>query len=232
MRRALAFAASSVLASGCAENLDHPRGSNVWDTGYLFFPPPRPTCEWQSPVQLEGRSLGEIASRVSHVLDAAGYAETRVFRIGGRYEHGFAVVTRLERITDDGVPAEGRDRWSARFPAPPALEWLGGARKPHLPGPGRYRTFMLTVTDVPRRGTRPTPWDERTLMDGPALPDVPFPLARQLAGAPTMAFYVYEYASSSADGEGVFVEQAASRLSADAHVRAAGLGALGDAPTR
>ena len=231
MRSAVAIAGSLMLAAGCAEQLHQKRGGSavwVWDTGYLFWPPPRSTSEWPSAAHLEGRSFGQVAERVAHVLEAAGYADTRVFRIGARYEHGFAIATRLEQIRDDGAPATTRERWSARFPSAPSLEWLGGARRPHLPGPGRYRAFLIAVTDVPRKGTRPTPSDERTLMDGPALPEVPLPLDRPLSSTTTLTVYVYEYAASSADGAGAFVEPADSRISGAAQVRASGLGPIGD----
>jgi hypothetical protein len=226
-RSAFAIAAALMLANGCAEVL-HPQraGSVGWSTEYLFWPPPGFTSEWPAAVELEGRSLGQVADRMAHVLEAAGYADTRVFRIGGRFEHGFAVATRLEQIRDDGAPAT--ERWSSRFPAAATLDWLGGARRPHLPGRGRYRAFLLAVTDVPRKGTRPTPWDERTVMDGPALPAIPFPVDRKLPSATTLTIYVYEYAASSADGEGAFVASDDSRIPAAAHVRASGLGPMGD----
>jgi hypothetical protein len=228
-RSALAIAASLALATGCAESLPAQRGGSTgWATGYLFWPPPAFTSEWPSGAHLEGRSLGEVADRIAHVLAAAGYTETRVFRIGARYDHGFAITTRLERIQDDGSPVATGARWSSRFPAAPKLDWLGGARRPHLPGPGRYRTFMVTVTDIPRKGTRPTPWDERTVMDGPALAAVPFPVDRRLSSATTLTIYVYEYAASSADGEGALVAPTESRLAAASHVRASGFGAIGD----
>jgi hypothetical protein len=220
--------AALVMASGCVEQLHQQHGGSTgWDTEYLFWPPPGFTSDWQSGVQLEGRSFGQVADRMAHVLEAAGYADTRVFRIGARYDHGFAVITRLEQIQDDGAPSS-RERWSSRFPAAAELKWLGGARRPHLPGAGRYRTFVLAVTDVPRKGTRPTPWDERTVMDGPVLPAVPFPADRKLSSATTLTVYVYEYAATSAAGEGAFVDSADSRISAAAHVRAAGLSPIGE----
>ena len=220
--------AAFVLATGCAEHLHSQHGGGTgWDTKYLFWPPPAFTSDWQSAASLEGRTFGQVAERIAHVLEGAGYADTRLYRIGARYEHGFAIVTRLERIHDDGTPATA-DRWSSRFPEAPALEWLDGARALHLPGQGRYRVLLLAVTDVPRKGTRPTPWDERTVMDGPAMLAVPFPVDRKLSATTTLTVYVYEYAASSADGAGAFVAPDAARLPAAAQVRASGVGPMGD----
>lgn len=226
-RRALVVT-TGLLALGCG-HLHLPQGDSVgWPTGYLFWPPPQATSFTPYSVPLEGRSFGQVLDGITGALRRAGHDETRVLRIGAHYEHGFAVTTRLEAIDDDGTPLPLPDRWSSRFAEAPGLRWLSGAREPRLPRAGRYRIFLLAATNLlpEGRGTRPTPWDESTVMDGPDLRPAELPLERRFATGSALSVYVYEYVGESDDEAGAFVEPGDSPLPAATHFLASGLGAL------
>jgi hypothetical protein len=93
--------------------------------------------------------MGGAAARVKRTLDGAGYSDQRWYPIGVGHLHGFAVTTRLEQIDDHGTPKLGLERWSPLYPESANLLWLLRAREPRLPGPGRYRAFLVAFTDLP-----------------------------------------------------------------------------------
>jgi hypothetical protein len=137
--------------------------------------------------------------------------------------HGFAVTTRLERIDDHGTPKLGLERWSSLYPESANLLWLLRAREPRLPGPGRYRAFLVAFTDLPLGpSSRPEVWNEETLMEASDSPSE-LPAARRVSSRYRLAFFVYEYRARGAD-RGTFV--ATPALPAAVHVERAGLAAL------
>ncbi len=57
-------------------------------------------------------TLGQVADRLTTALDARGYAERSFYQVAvDRVLTGFAVVSRLERFTQDGESATGSDRF-------------------------------------------------------------------------------------------------------------------------
>lgn len=228
---ALALALAAALSTACAEHLAlQPADGEGWSTGYLFWPPPEPTSLWTTgPQPSPARpTFREVASRMSEVLQHAGYREQLVYPVGVAYAHGFAVTTRLERIRDDGTPAPLADRWSERFPEATELRWLAAAREPRFDRPGRYRALLLAFTDLPLSGTgtRPPVWDAQTVLAGPELRPAEFPATRRVPSGARVLVYVYEYRAASTDGAGALLAPDETRVSAAAHVREAGLTAL------
>lgn len=121
----------------------------------LPWPLPEPSARAVLPDALQpSRSLIElnllmVANRLEHALREAGYSENGFYNIPG----GFALVTRIERIREDGKPA------SQRFLPPnereahtliSSLDRLFGSAPA-----GRYRLVMLVVTDQPIAGLGP-----------------------------------------------------------------------------
>src|SRR5271170_3633874 len=109
------------LATGCAHKSLIERGRNGWRRPEMFWPPPRATSLWRSEVDVP-ITFGDAALRMNGTLKVAGYADTRWYPVGAEYTHGFATVTKLERITDDGHPAD--DRWLSLYPEASNLFWL------------------------------------------------------------------------------------------------------------
>lgn len=88
--------------------------------------------------------------------------------------------------------------WSSLYPDAATLRWLTLARAMSLPNPGRYRVFLIAVTDLPLGpiGFAPV-WNEDTVTDGPgvsigerspAVSDGPRDLSAYRVGV-----YVYQY---------------------------------------
>jgi hypothetical protein len=175
----------------------------------------------------DGATFGDVAKQVARALDDAGYRDARRYPIGVDFVHGFAIVTRLERIESDGSAA--RDRWSALYAEPSTLRWLEGARDPQLPREGRFRVFLVAFSDLPFEGAYAPRWNEQTLMDAPGLPTMRFPLERAATASFRMRAFVYEYAAGPSDEPGTFLASD-DALSAAAHVRGARLMALGGSP--
>ena len=109
----------------------------------LPWPPPRFSAHDVLPRQLLGSdrtSLGAVYDRLAAALVAAGFEDSGLFHVPG----GFAVVTRVERILQDGTSS-------------PADRWIGGKGKPlnlldylgrlFLERPGQFRLIAFLITD-------------------------------------------------------------------------------------
>lgn len=197
------------------------------------WPPPEPSTKVTIPRALllagttaEARTLGEVGERLEAALIEAGYVEFGYQSIGCS---GFAMVTRLERIDEDGRPLEG----PLRFAPPEARpNWSLGsyiARLFYAP-PGYYRQIVFAATEKPyeRDELAPAPTREELdemleRADVSALPEAM--LERPFTRTHRLHALIYEFEKGEADRD---VRQV-SRLAGAAHVRAAGIySGLGD----
>jgi hypothetical protein len=217
------------LTVACAEHLGSLSRVPSWSTGIFFWPPRSATSNFIAE-PAASTTLGDAARAVEGALRRAGYADQRWFPIGGQYEHGFAVTTRLERIDKYGTPKPTGERWLPQYPDAASLLWLGGSTEPYLPTSGRYRVLLIAFTDlhihVPGRPAR---LDESTAMDGPGFPRATIPSRRHVPPGYRVGVYVYEFEATSDDGEGKFVPRDAD-LPASAHLERSGLSALKRSP--
>ena len=131
-----------------------------------FWPPPPSTSMLvTSGGAARDATLGEVGDRATALLGDAGYDDVRWYPIGVGFQHGFALVTRLEDIE------AAQDRWAASDREPPTLRWLAGARQPRFSRAGRYRALLFSFTDLPLPSSATAdPWDEGTVMEGPGIP--------------------------------------------------------------
>jgi hypothetical protein len=219
---------AAFLSVGCAAQLSLMERRAVAGGPMLsFWPPPESSTTWSASAGLpSGVSLGESADQVAAALRSAGYTDARWYAIGARYAHGFAVTTRLEKINDDGTPKPPSERWSSRFPEASTLFWLERARRMRLPGPGRYRVFLVAFTDLPIGRTNRAPyWNEDTWMaDVAEAPSLASSQSRSVSPTYRVGTYVYAYESDSADGKGELL--ASDVTPATAHIQSSGLSAL------
>jgi hypothetical protein len=234
--RAALLAISAVCALGCATQrglIDRSASAGV--SPYSFWPPPR-----SMSVALTGRAfsahgprLSSVAQRIVTALNVAGYAEPRWYPIGLEYRHGFAATTRLEAVNDDATPRPQSERWSSLYPDAANLRWLTLARRMPLPHPGRYRVFLIAVTDLPLGPSVVAPvWNEETVMDGPGVNSQEQSLgaiesSRDLSGY-RLGVYVYQYERQSDQVQGQ--SSASGTGSATAQLQAAGLSRLVESP--
>lgn len=134
------------------------------------WPPPMASHHHLVPRELVGEdseSLGEIHARLRAAIHDAGFRETPLFEVPG----GFAIVTLVERIQDNGVSYPVPDRWNAgKLPPGSIREYLT-----HLffGPPGRFRMIVLAVTTDPVMGVGGddpiTEEDARRLTEGAGL---------------------------------------------------------------
>ena len=217
--RLLSIAGLLLLAAGCTATLQ-PFGGGLGSgrAPTMFWPPPPATAVTEGVLAAGTLSFGEAEAQLDRTLRAAGYAAARALPIGGRHEHGFARITRLERSHDDGSPETGPARWSDLYPEPANLRWLEGALTPHLPGPGRFRVLLVAFTDLPvvAKG-RPPVWDFATLMESTDAPP-PLPESRRASAGYRLVYLVYEYRSTRADGAGKRLDEPSLAASAHAFV--------------
>jgi hypothetical protein len=118
------------------------------------WPPPRASGFYvlpEAPVGREFQTLADSALHLEHALSACGYSELSYLLV----PDGFVVMTRLERIEDDGHAFEARGRWvpeevlaSGRFFSLGSyvelLTALWERREP-----GAFRLFAFVVTPHP-----------------------------------------------------------------------------------
>lgn len=120
------------------------------------WPPPTPSAlqPLPSPLgQLGFLTLGQVADWITQSLDQRSYFDRSYHAV----PNGFALVTRLERINDDGTPFAGTDRWptdltAEGFSLARYLQALFAAPE------GRYRVLVFVVTPelVTPSGEQPT----------------------------------------------------------------------------
>jgi hypothetical protein len=153
--------------------------------------------------------LLDIAARVAEVLSRAGYHDARLIPVGIGYAHGFAIATRLEKVAPGGLACADAERWSPLFPRAPEMRWLAFASTPPMPSPGRYRTLLVSLSDLPLEFRhRPPIENEWTVMDGPDVPDgAPLP-GRHLGPRYRFSLHVYEFEAAQAGAPSVMLDDA------------------------
>lgn len=89
--------------------------------------------------------LGDVETILRYSLDECGYVEKGFYAV----PKGFAMVTRLEQINEDGTPKEAQHRW-AISPQPLRSFSLNEYLKAlFLAKRGLYRIIVFIVTDIP-----------------------------------------------------------------------------------
>jgi hypothetical protein len=108
----------------------------------LIWPPPASSAFAGIPSQLfaQGSTLADVALDFEEALARVGYSRLAYFYV----PYGFAIVTGIEQIKDDGSPLDSARRWFAE----PAIEFsLAGYLRLLLAAPiGRYRAIVFVLT--------------------------------------------------------------------------------------
>lgn len=215
---------------GDTEATPLPGREEVCDTGPLNafdWPPPAPSTTVAIPralllmgVDPEDQTLETVASRLETALIDAGYVEFGYQSVGCT---GFALVTRMEQINEEGQPLQG----TARF-EPPSDEvpWSLGGFIRQLIGvpPGYYRQIVFVATEKPLETTGEAATREEldTMLaeaDEQELPagmvGLPYTRGHKL--------HVLVYEFEKRRGEEDAVQLTPSRLIAQTHIEAAGI---------
>src|SRR3990170_3186872 len=183
------------------------------------WPPPAASASYVLPDRLlDGyRTLGDVTEAILAALEQNGYVERSFFRTAPR---GVALVTRLERINDDGSPSAENERWSAA--AQPLestrslLDLLHGLFFVDL---GHYRVIVFVLQDRPFSQSAETITAQQAhawLTSGANV------LSPEIAALPFAGGHVtvliYEFAS-----DGSKVQVVTSQLTGKQHLEKAGL---------
>ena len=125
------------------------RGGNSFDELPKFspWPPPQPSSSVALSTQYfaDDGNLKDAASRLTQALSKAGYVQ-RLYSAPDCGNCGFALVTRLERINEDGSPVDGLDRFRPVGEEQPGtfISYLKSLFKAPT---GYYRMIIFVVTD-------------------------------------------------------------------------------------
>jgi hypothetical protein len=179
------------------------------------WPPPGASAGYVLPDDLfeRGRTIGQVVTTIIAALEQKGYVERSFFTTPA---DGVVLVTRLERINEDGSSVADAERWPVVGGAAGFAQFLRGL---FYVDPGRYRVIVFILQDVPFRqdseqhvtGQQARAW----LRTGANV--LPRELAeRTYTGHCTVL--VYEFAS---DGTAVRVVE--SRLTGRQHLEKAGV---------
>jgi hypothetical protein len=183
------------------------------------WPPPNASASYVLPDKLfeNYRTVGDATGAILAALERNGYVERSFFRTA---PGGVALVTRLERIDDDGSPSAAAERWPAtaqpHASARSLLDFLQGL---FFVDPGHYRVIVFVVQDLPFSQSSEVISAEQAhawLVSGANV------LPREIANLPFAGAHVtvliYEFAS-----DGSKVQVVTSQLTGKQHLEKAGL---------
>jgi hypothetical protein len=183
------------------------------------WPPPAASASYVLPDKLfeSYRTLGDVAEAILAALEQNGYVERSFFRTA---PGGVALVTRLERINDDGSPSAENERWAAaaqRLESTRSLlDLLQGL---FFVDPGHYRVIVFVLQDLPFSQSAETITAQQAhawLASGANV------LSPEIAALPFAGGHVtvliYEFAS-----DGSKVQVVTSQLTGKQHLEKAGL---------
>ena len=193
-------------------------GSGVEPIPRFPWPPPQASATYVLPVSMfeRGLTIGQVVTTIITALERQGYVERSFFTTPA---DGVVLVTRLERINDDGSSVAGADRWPAvGTTASSSASFAQFLRGLFYVDPGRYRVIVFVLQDMPFRQSSEQitgPQAREWLRTGANV------LPRELterAYAGDCTVLVYEFAS---DGTAVRVVE--SRLTGRQHLERAGV---------
>ena len=188
------------------------------------WPPPRASATYVLPRSLLAgyRTIGDFTDALLSALETNGYVERSFYRTR---QDGVALVTRLERINENGTPMAEATRWPAHEDSDISLYDL--LRGLFYVDPGRYRVivFVLQIPPFMQSPETVTPDEARDWLSGGANILPPSVAALTIAAAECTAL-IYEFAS-----DGARVRAVSSGLTGKGHLDKAGLiAALDNAP--
>jgi hypothetical protein len=163
--------------------------------------------------------------RLIFALKTAQISDWSAYAIG---RNGFAIVSRLECIGENGQAKQGTERWctdDARSPREFSISWY--IRSLFSADPGRYRIIVFIVTPRVIRSDGVTPSEKtmKELLSSGALDNLPDELRKIIPGPGTRCTaLIYEFYRPAEDDPPHLI--AASTITAVRHLVGASLWSL------
>jgi tetratricopeptide (TPR) repeat protein len=183
------------------------------------WPPPASSARYDFPQETfkRYRTVGEVSDAILDALRRSGYVEYSFFQTG---DGGVALVTRLEKIANDGTPAAEGERWPAGFNNDPA-SFIDFVRGLFYAKPGHYRVivFVLQEASFTQSHDTVTGNTAEDWLRGGANKLPPAIRQRPFGKDSTCTALIYEFAS---DGSAA-VKGVVSALTGRQHLQRAGL---------
>jgi hypothetical protein len=113
------------------------------------WPPPKPSALATLSTLAINRggatTLQNLADFLESAMDKAGYSERSFYSV----PEGFALVSRIEQISETGEPKTGYDRWSLDVKPPHVFSMRSYITALFSAHPGRFRIIAFIVTPHP-----------------------------------------------------------------------------------
>ena len=183
------------------------------------WPPPKSSASYEVPRSIfQGRAtVGDVAGAIVSALERTGYVERSFFRTQA---NGVALVTRLERINDDGSARTESERWpSAAQTYQSSSDLVGFFRGLFYVDRGRYRIIVFVLQDLPfvqSQSGVTGPEARAWLREGANM--LPKDIASRPFGDGNCSVLIYEFAS-----DGTSVATVESRLTGKQHLEKSGV---------
>jgi len=115
------------------------------------WPPPEASASYVLPTSLLAHhaTIKDVVDAVLSALERNDYVEHSLFTAGPQAE-GVALVTRLERINEDGSPRPDGDRWPMNYAvARASFDLATFLRGLFFVDPGHYRVIVFVFSGAP-----------------------------------------------------------------------------------
>jgi hypothetical protein len=183
------------------------------------WPPPAASASYVLPDRLftSYGTVGDVADAILSALARNGYVERSFYRTA---PGGVALITRLERINDDGSPTAEAERWpAAAQPHQSARSLFDFLQGLFFVDPGHYRVIVFVLQDLPFYQSAETITAQQAqtwLVSGANV--LPRAIANLPFGDAHVTVLVYEFAS-----DGSKVQVVTSQLTGKQHLERAGV---------
>ena len=183
------------------------------------WPPPKPSAEYVFSPEVFARftTVGSVTATILRALENSGYVERSFYQTG---DGGVALVTRLEKIGEDGSPAAEGERWPADVDSNQSGGFINFVRGLFFAPPGHYRTIVFVLQEKSFRasGGPATGKDADDWLKGGANALPPAYAKRPFGKDSLCTALIYEFAS---DGKTASV--VGSSLTGKQHLQKAGV---------
>lgn len=183
------------------------------------WPPPAASVSYLLPKSLVARhgTIGALTDAIIGALEKSGYVERSFYDtpVGG-----VVLMTRLERIDEDGAPASADHRWAEAPRQADAAGLTQFLRGLFFANPGRYRVIVFVIQDQPftQDTDKTISGDQARKMLSTGANALPREVATRPLAEPQCTALIYEFSN-----DGIAMKRVESRLTARQHLEKAGI---------